>query len=499
MKDWRKRSSPLYHAHKIVVFIKGSQARLESFKALTTNPEFAPAAVDRNEAIAFFDEAQAEPTAMDFAMAPPPRPTDPTEPQTGDISGLSVKMANDTRWNSDAAELDRLLKLRKAVDYYTQKRADAGEDIQPLSVQEWRVIESVRDLLQPFLYHTKLHEGNSAAIHDVFSSLWDLEQHLRVWLQRFGGKETHAEEEILDEITASSTEVIPTAAAASPSSSSQSSSRPRSRQRQQQEEAEESDTSTSRGTSWRQKQREAEYGFEGALFLQVSVQEALYLVAKYKRRLRSCPIYLAATILHPRYRTGGIRKAAPLLLDEAEQQFKNFLRKYWVSDKATTPPPQQSQPPQPVVANPQLSVMEKRRTAFMEPSPSPEPEAQQQPLTPEMEYKNYVAMRIPRQRDKAGREVPLNPLCWWRDHRTEFPILSQMAIDVLSVPAMSSECERVFSQGKLTITSQRHRMKGATLEMLLCLKDWLKKGTMAGPAAEMAVMTNPEELSYLPI
>jgi hypothetical protein len=82
------------------------------------------------------------------------------------------------------------------------------------------VIESVRDLLQPFLYHTKLHEGNSAAIHDVFSSLWDLEQHLRVWLQRFGGKETHAEEEILDEITASSTEVIPTAAAASPSSSS---------------------------------------------------------------------------------------------------------------------------------------------------------------------------------------------------------------------------------------------------------------------------------------
>ena len=74
-----------------------------------------------------------------------------------------------------------------------------------------------------------------------------------------------------------------------------------------------------------------------------------------------------------------------------------------------------------------------------------------------------------------------------------------MAIDVLSVPAMSSECERVFSQGKLTIASQRHRMKGATLEMLLCLKDWLKKGTMAGPAAEMAMMTNPKELSYLPI
>ena len=42
-------------------------------------------------------------------------------------------------------------------------------------------------------------------------------------------------------------------------------------------------------------------------------------------------------------------------------------------------------------------------------------------------------------------------------------------------------------------------MKGATLEMLLCLKDWLKKGTMAGPAAEMAMMTNLEELSYLPI
>ncbi|KAF3762264.1 HAT dimerization, partial [Cryphonectria parasitica EP155] len=70
------------------------------------------------------------------------------------------------------------------------------------------------------------------------------------------------------------------------------------------------------------------------------------------------------------------------------------------------------------------------------------------------------------------------PLVWWAARKAEFPALSQMAFDVLSIPAMSSECERVFSQGKLTMSSQRRRMKSSTLELLLCLKDWLKNGTL---------------------
>lgn len=58
-----------------------------------------------------------------------------------------------------------------------------------------------------------------------------------------------------------------------------------------------------------------------------------------------------------------------------------------------------------------------------------------------------------------------------------------MAIDFLSIPAMSSNYERAFDQRKLTVTSERNSTKGATLELLLCLKDWLRNGS---PAAEVA-------------
>jgi hypothetical protein len=36
--------------------------------------------------------------------------------------------------------------------------------------------------------------------------------------------------------------------------------------------------------------------------------------------------------------------------------------------------------------------------------------------------------------------------------------LARMALDMALIPAMSSECERVFSQSKLLITGQRYRL-----------------------------------------
>ena len=45
-----------------------------------------------------------------------------------------------------------------------------------------------------------------------------------------------------------------------------------------------------------------------------------------------------------------------------------------------------------------------------------------------------------------------DPITWWRGHQTTFPKLAQKAFDLLSVLAMSAECERVFSQAKLTVS-----------------------------------------------
>jgi hAT family C-terminal dimerisation region len=72
-----------------------------------------------------------------------------------------------------------------------------------------------------------------------------------------------------------------------------------------------------------------------------------------------------------------------------------------------------------------------------------------------------------------SRPVPIDhPIEWWRANQLLYPKLAQMAFDLLSIPAMSAECERVFSQAKLALGPQRNKMIEATLNAMQCLKNW---------------------------
>ena len=48
-----------------------------------------------------------------------------------------------------------------------------------------------------------------------------------------------------------------------------------------------------------------------------------------------------------------------------------------------------------------------------------------------------------------------------------------MALDVLSIPSMSADPERLFSGAKITVSDRRNRLGIYTLEALECLKSWL--------------------------
>jgi hypothetical protein len=52
-----------------------------------------------------------------------------------------------------------------------------------------------------------------------------------------------------------------------------------------------------------------------------------------------------------------------------------------------------------------------------------------------------------------------------------------MALDILSVPAMFADPERLFSGAKITISDRRNRLGILTVEALECLKSWLKIST----------------------
>jgi len=45
-----------------------------------------------------------------------------------------------------------------------------------------------------------------------------------------------------------------------------------------------------------------------------------------------------------------------------------------------------------------------------------------------------------------------------------------MALDILSIPAMSAKLERLFSGAKITITDCRNRLGIKSIEVIECLK-----------------------------
>ena len=56
--------------------------------------------------------------------------------------------------------------------------------------------------------------------------------------------------------------------------------------------------------------------------------------------------------------------------------------------------------------------------------------------------------------------------------KDDFPTLFQFALDTLSCPAMSAECERVFSSTKRLIIPERNILKEDIVEACECLKAW---------------------------
>ena len=86
------------------------------------------------------------------------------------------------------------------------------------------------------------------------------------------------------------------------------------------------------------------------------------------------------------------------------------------------------------------------------------------------EFKNYTEGGITTFIDWKEQ----NLFQWWNTY--DFSSLRQMAFDTLSVPAMSAELERVFSQSKRTWTDDRNSLRPESFEAIQCLKQWSLQG-----------------------
>ena len=75
-------------------------------------------------------------------------------------------------------------------------------------------------------------------------------------------------------------------------------------------------------------------------------------------------------------------------------------------------------------------------------------------------------------------DIPL--LDWWQQEAQIhcYPQLNRMAIDVLSAPAMSSDCERIFSGTRRSIPWTRNSLEGPMIRRITCLKHWQHSGVV---------------------
>jgi hypothetical protein len=98
---------------------------------------------------------------------------------------------------------------------------------------------------------------------------------------------------------------------------------------------------------------------------------------------------------------------------------------------------------------------------------------------------NYYASAATSRADEYQAYIDIKPtewvedmIGWWAYKGKEYPHLQKMAFDILSIPAMSAEVERVFSSAKDLLTDSRNKMMDEVIEAVERLKHWYKAGAI---------------------
>jgi hypothetical protein len=72
-------------------------------------------------------------------------------------------------------------------------------------------------------------------------------------------------------------------------------------------------------------------------------------------------------------------------------------------------------------------------------------------------------------------EKGTDALEFWNTRYSTQPDLARFALDMLAIPMMSAECERVFSSAKHLLTDTRNRLNPDIIEANECLRHWFGK------------------------
>ncbi|EAQ93808.1 hypothetical protein CHGG_02043 [Chaetomium globosum CBS 148.51] len=437
---------PVGKLRNIVKFIRSSPQRSESFKALAQE-------TDDQEDWLLHEESKAE---------------------------LQLTLSNDTRWNSTYLMIDRAIKKKNHIhSFLVQLQVSEGEGHgipveEFLTAEDWRLLTELKAIVEPLYFQTMRCQGWGEK--GSFGYLWEILPGMEFLLDKLEFWKVFFDEPADEAITQSQSHP-PHAVQRSEHTRNNRSSRVRSPAFNTralpphvQEEFFERPPSVSA--------RLNTLSDDSRGYLRLSITNAWQKLNQYYTKLGESPLFAAAVILHP----GRSLRWLETRWNSGDQlawlrDAKDGLEGYWTAwyrDQA-------------------------------ESGSSPCPASRQQKGRVEREdgeYGQWLGADLIRLRNRAldatelerylRLELPIevdNPITWWMGRRQQFPTLSTLALDIFSIPAMAADCERAFSLAKLTLTSQRLAMDLKTLQMVQCLKNWVRRDavTLGGVYFKLAV------------
>jgi hypothetical protein len=355
-----------------------------------------------------------------------------------DPASLQLVADNETRWNSVFLMVERAIRLRESVHLYCmQSVGDGLSQEDALVPEDWFVLTEIRSILKPFATVTTSFEGNGEpTLPGVPYALYFLRSKLMGFLTQF---------------QADTTPEMPP-----PPTPSQ---RP---QRQYRRPAHlddcELDLPSQRSTTLSQAttiqvdldEPALPAATRGIRSIERGIKSAIAKLQEYIDLLDDSRAYWNAMILHPGYQTRWLEKFRPDKLGHHIATFKQcFQERYAIDD---------------ILAEP---------ATFIDSPKSQESQGSNSFLAGfNYEDANDHEDEVTRYLSDRSKKA-LKPLEWWKASASDYPRLSKMAFDYLSIPAMSAECERLFSRAKHCVGYQRHLLHADSITLLQCLKNWV--------------------------
>jgi hypothetical protein len=194
--------------------------------------------------------------------------------------------------------------------------------------------------------------------------------------------------------------------------------------------------------------------------------------------------YTIATALHPRLRLNWFKSHWRDYRDwqrKADNSFRNTFREYLAAEALSDETQNEEQPrrrklPASYANNPLAAIMEVDQE-YLHGNHGHKRHKRSSQLD---EYIDNLNEDL--NRDEAYQELTADPWLWWlKVGRSKYPVLFKMAVDFLSIPSTSCECERCFSTAGRTITNDRNSLSASTIEAIQLQKNWLKNRVVECP------------------